>query len=124
MTTEMLGAELQKIDVVRERTGQNFIDARELLEANDWDVMEALIAYEHHTTTKIWEVKGLQVVNKVQQLIRQGSVTNIRIKANNRVVMEFPVTMGLVGTIFAPKLTLLAGITCLLSKCTIEFEQL
>jgi len=121
---ELLSEELQKIDVIRERTGLSFADARQLLEANSWDVMEALIAYENQTITSRWEVRGLEVVDKVKQLIKRGNVTNIRIKANDRIVMEFPVTIGVIGTVLAPKLILLAGLTCLLTKCTIEFDQL
>ncbi|NMB38222.1 MAG: DUF4342 domain-containing protein [Firmicutes bacterium] len=124
MTVELLSEELQKIDVIRERTGLSFADARQLLEANSWDVMEALIAYENQTITSRWEVRGLEVVDKVKQLIKRGNVTNIRIKANDRIVMEFPVTIGVIGTVLAPKLILLAGLTCLLTKCTIEFDQL
>ncbi len=124
MTMELLSEELQKVDVVRDRTGLSFADARQLLEDNNWDVMEALIGYENQTTTSRWEVRGLEVVDKVKQLIKRGNVTNIRIKANERIIMEFPVSIGVIGTVLAPKLTLLAGLTCLLTKCTIEFDQL
>jgi hypothetical protein len=123
MTAELLQEDLHKIDVICERTGLSFADARELLETCSWDVMEALITYDQHAKTNVWEVRGREVVDRVKQLIRKGNVTNIRIKANGRVIMELPVTAGVVGTILAPKLAFLAGITCLLTKCSIEFDE-
>ncbi|NLM69787.1 MAG: DUF4342 domain-containing protein [Firmicutes bacterium] len=123
MTAELLHEELQKIDVIRERTGLNFAEARELLEISNWDVMEALIVHDQQSTKTVWEVRGREVVDRVKQLIRKGNVTNIRIKANDRVIMELPVTAGVIGTVIAPKLALLGGIACLLTKCSIEFDQ-
>lgn len=125
MTTDFLNEELEKIDVVRERTGLNFEEARELLDDTKWDVMEALVLYEQELSmlTNKWEVRGSEVVAKVKQLIKRGNVTNIRIKTSGRTVMELPVTLGLVGSVLAPKLALFAGITCLLTKCTIEFDE-
>lgn len=125
MTMEFLNDELDKIDVVRDRTGLNMEEARELLEDTQWDVMEALILYEQELNmlSNKWEVRGFEVVDKIKQLIKRGNVTNIRVRTDNRVVMEFPVTLGVVGSVVAPKLALLAGVTCLLTKCTIEFDQ-
>ncbi|HHX02638.1 MAG TPA: DUF4342 domain-containing protein [Firmicutes bacterium] len=123
MSAELLNEELQKIDVIRERTGLSFADARLLLESVNWDVMEALVTADRDSRRSVWEVRGMEVVDRVKQLIRKGNVTNIRIKANDRVIMEFPVTAGVLGTVLAPKLALLAGAACLLTKCSIEFDQ-
>ena len=46
MATDLIMEELQKIDMIRDRTGLSFADARQLLEENNWNVMEALITYE------------------------------------------------------------------------------
>lgn len=123
METDLLSEELQKIDVVRERTGLSFEEARNLLADAKWDVMEALVTYDQESNSRQWEVKGYEVVDKVKQLINKGNVTKIRIRSKDRLIMEFPVTVGVIGSVFAPKLILLAGITCLLTKCTIEFDQ-
>ena len=58
MTAELLHEELQKIDVIRERTGLNFAEARELLEISNWDVMEALIVHDQQSTKTVWEVRA------------------------------------------------------------------
>ncbi|HOB09639.1 MAG: DUF4342 domain-containing protein [Limnochordia bacterium] len=123
MSAGLINEELQKIDVVRERTGLSFTDARSLLESVNWDVMEALITADRSAQKRIWEVRGMEVVDRVRQLVRKGNATNIRIKTNDRVIIELPVTAGVLGTVLAPKLALLAGAACLLTKCSVEFDQ-
>ena len=44
------------------------------------------------------------------------------LKNNQRTVVEVPVTSECFGTILAPRLMLLAGVTCLLTKCSVEFS--
>ncbi|MGB3984514.1 MAG: DUF4342 domain-containing protein [Limnochordia bacterium] len=123
MSAGLINEELQKIDVVRERTGLSFTDARSLLESVNWDVIEALITADRSAQKRIWEVRGMEVVDRVRQLVRKGNATNIRIKTNDRVIIELPVTAGVLGTVLAPKLALLAGAACLLTKCSVEFDQ-
>ena len=123
MSAGLINEELQKIDVVRERTGLSFTDARSLLESVNWDVMEALITADRSAQKRIWEVRGMEVVDRVRQLVRKGNATNIRIKTNDRVIIELPATAGVLGTVLAPKLALLAGAACLLTKCSVEFDQ-
>ena len=84
MSAGLINEELQKIDVVRERTGLSFTDARSLLESVNWDVMEALITADRSAQKRIWEVRGMEVVDRVRQLVRKGNATNIRIKTNDR----------------------------------------
>lgn len=125
METNLLNEELEKIDVVRERTGLSFVDAQALLVETNWDVMEALVLYEQeeHAYRNSWEVRGHEVVDKVKEIFKAGNITNIRIKSNERTIMELPVTVGVIGAVLAPKLAVLAAATCLLSKCTIEFDR-
>lgn len=125
ISTELLNEELDKIDIVRDRTGLCFEDACNLLIEVNWDVVDALVLYEQELTImeNQFQTKGAVFVKKVKDLIYQGNNTNIRVKTNDRTVIEFPITLGVLGTVLAPRLTLLAGATCLLTKCTVEFNQ-
>ncbi|NLM24590.1 MAG: DUF4342 domain-containing protein [Firmicutes bacterium] len=119
LSTELLNQELDKIDIVRDRTGLCFEDACGLLEDANWDVMQALVMYEQELRDQGF---SSVVVSKLKELIHQGNTTNVRIKNNQRTVVEVPVTLGVLGTILAPRLMLLAGVTCLLTKCSVEFS--
>lgn len=73
-----------------------------------------------------WEtikVEGGQLVDKFKQLIHEGNVRRIRIKQGDRVVVEFPLTVGVVGTVLAPTLAAVGALAALLTDCSIEVER-
>ena len=75
---------------------------------------------------KTWEtfkVKGDDLVKFVKQLIHEGNVRRVVVKQGSRTVVEFPVTVGVVGALAAPELAALGAVAALLSECTIEVER-
>ncbi len=74
----------------------------------------------------MWEsikAEGGQLLEKVKQLLREGNIRRIRIKQGDRVVAEFPLTVGVVGTVFAPVLAAIGALVALLQDCSIEVEK-
>jgi len=65
-------------------------------------------------------VRGTQLVDKVRELIHAGNVRRVIVKRHGRVVVEFPVTVGVVGTLLAPQLAALGALATLLTESTIE----
>ena len=63
---------------------------------------------------------GEQLVSKVKELIHEGNVRRIIIKQDGHTVMEFPLTVGLVGVIVAPALAAIGAIGALIAQCSIE----
>ena len=73
-----------------------------------------------------WEtikVQGGELVDKVKQLVREGNVRRVRIKQEDRTIAEFPLTVGVVGTVFAPVLAAVGALAALLTDCSIEVER-
>jgi hypothetical protein len=73
-----------------------------------------------------WEsfkASGGQLLDKVADLIREGNVRRVRIRQSDRVVAEFPLTVGVVGAALAPVLAAIGAIAALLTECTIEVER-
>ncbi len=66
------------------------------------------------------QVMGEQLVSKVKELIHEGNVRRIIIKQDGHTVMEFPLTVGLVGVIVAPALAAIGAIGALIAQCSIE----
>ncbi len=65
-------------------------------------------------------VSGEKVVEKVKELIREGNARRIIIKnEEGKSIMEFPVTVGVVGALIVPVLAALGALAALLTKCTI-----
>jgi len=73
-----------------------------------------------------WEsfkVTGEDLLKRVKQLIHEGNVRRVVIKQGSRTVVEFPVTVGVVGALAAPELAALGALAALLTECTIEVER-
>ncbi len=67
-----------------------------------------------------FKVKGKDVVEKVKKLIKEGNARRIIVKnEKGDVVAEFPVTVGVIGTVLAPVLAAIGAITAVLTNCTI-----
>lgn len=108
--------ELEKIDVLRERLGLNYQEAKEALDAAKGDLIEALISMEQKKSTT-WENKltdqGEAIIAKIKNIIQQGNVTKVKVKKDDETVLEIPATvgaLGLVGILASTPLTLVAGI--------------
>ena len=74
----------------------------------------------------IWqtiETTGDQVIKSVQQLIEAGNVRRIRVRQKDRVVAEFPLTFGVIGTVIAPVLAAIGALTAVMTDCTIDVER-
>ena len=69
------------------------------------------------------KVEGGQVLDQVKKLIQEGNVRRIVIKQDGRSVVEFPLTVGVVGAVFAPMLAAAGAIAALLTECTIEVTR-
>ena len=69
-------------------------------------------------------VKGEQLLNKVKELIAEGNVRKITIKdKSGKELMSFPMTIGVVGAVFAPVLAAIGALAALIGECTIAVER-
>jgi hypothetical protein len=73
--------------------------------------------------TETIAVEGSQLIDKVKQLIHEGNVRHITIKQDERIIVEFPLTIGVVGVVLAPVLAAVGALAALLTDCTIEIER-
>lgn len=74
----------------------------------------------------VWEtikVEGGEFLDRVKQIVEQGNARSIVIKQDGRRIAEFPLTVGVVGAVFAPVLAAVGALAAVLSKCTIEVER-
>ncbi len=74
----------------------------------------------------IWEtirLQGSEILEKLKQIIHEGNARRIVIKQGERIVAEFPLTAGVVGTFIAPVLASVGALVALLKDCSIEVER-
>lgn len=78
---------------------------------------------EQRSWSETINVDASQLLGKVQQLIREGNVRRIVVKQGGRSIAEFPLTIGVVGAVFAPILAAVGAMAALLTECSIEIER-
>jgi hypothetical protein len=78
---------------------------------------------EERSWSETINVEAGQLLNKVQQLVREGNVRRIVIRQGDRTIAEFPLTIGVVGAVFAPILAAVGAMAALLTECSIVIER-
>jgi len=119
---------LEKIEIIREKTGVTYKEAKAALEKTGGDVVDALIYIEEmQSAAPRWKervsVTGNELLSKVRELLHEGNVTRIVVKQNEQTIVEIPVTVAAVGAILGPAIAALGVIAALVSRCTIEIER-
>jgi len=69
------------------------------------------------------ETTGDQVLASIKQLVEAGNIRRIRVRQKDRVIAEFPLTFGVIGTVIAPVLAAIGALTAVMTECTIEVER-
>ncbi|MBU3090730.1 DUF4342 domain-containing protein [Clostridium sp. CM028] len=123
---------LEKIDIVKERTGVTYTDAKEALEECDGDVVNALIYIEaKQKKTEKFNMKEMyttkdEFVTWIKNTARKGTVTRIKIKKDETVIIDIPVNAGiaagLVG-LYMPSLIGIGLLTAVITKVNIEITK-
>lgn len=71
-----------------------------------------------------FDVNGENLLKKVKELIKEGNIRKITIKdKSGKVLIVFPLTIGVVGTVIAPVLAAIGAIAALIGECTISVER-
>jgi hypothetical protein len=75
------------------------------------------------TRKETFKVSGENLVKTVKELIAKGNVRHITIKdKEGKVVVEFPLTIGVVATALLPVLAAIGAMAALIGECTIAVE--
>ncbi|HEY3251994.1 MAG TPA: DUF4342 domain-containing protein [Ignavibacteria bacterium] len=76
------------------------------------------------TTNETFSINGEQLLKKIKELINEGNVRKITIKdKSGKELMSFPLTVGVVGAVFAPVLAAVGALAALVGECTITVEK-
>ena len=71
-----------------------------------------------------FRASGDELLAKVKELVREGNVRRVVIKNDaGKVLIDLPLTVGVVGAIVAPQAAAVGAIAALLGHCTILIER-
>ena len=75
------------------------------------------------TFTESFKVAGEQLVDAVKRIVHEGNVRRVIIKHDGHTIVEFPLTVGVIGAVLAPLLAAVGAIAAALKECTLEVER-
>ncbi|MBU3153583.1 DUF4342 domain-containing protein [Clostridium estertheticum] len=123
---------LEKIDIIKERTGVSYTDAKEALEECDANVVDALIYIEakekksaKFNMDEMYTTKD-EFLAWIKEIARKGNVTRIKIKRDDKVVIDIPVNAGIAVGIVGLCIPYLFGIgifAAVVTNVTIEITK-
>ncbi len=123
---------LEKIDLIRERTGISYAESRDILILCEGDVLESLIYIEKRSkkdkksVISEFTATAEEFKDWIKETIRKGNVTRIKIKKDEKILVDLPVNAGLaVGmvTLIFPLLAAAGIFTAIISSVTIEITK-
>ena len=126
---------IEAIDQVMDRVpGVTYAEVKEALIKCDGDVVDAIILLQNNSTNEenikskktfedVFGKDSEQIKEEITELIRKSNVIRIVIEKNGKIIMNIPITVGVVGVVFAPILALVGLSASVLAKYRIKIEN-
>lgn len=120
---------LEKIELVKDRTGVTYQEAKEALEAADGSVVDAIIAIEEKINAGVSGQasnvgsKASALVDAIKENINKGNVSRIKVKKDGEIILNVPVTAGILGVVIAPIASIVGVVAAFGFKCVIEIVR-
>ena len=114
---------LEKIELVKDRTGVSYKEAKEALEAADGSVVDAIIAIEENLDDrKEGKVNSYvsEMMKKIKELVNKGNISKISVVKDEEPIINIPVNVGIIGAVIAPWGVVAAAIAAFGFKCRVE----
>lgn len=123
--------ELEKIDLIRDRLGVGYKEAKEALDAAGGDVVRALVLLEDKENRFSEKIQGRsqEFMGQIKGILHKGQDTRIKVKQGDRTVFEFPApvgALGVLGVLASSQLALLGALgtmTAMAKNYTLEIER-
>lgn len=79
---------------------------------------------EEYAHTEEFEFNGDTLIAKIKELLHEGNIRRIILKnEDGRILIDIPLTVGILGTLVAPQLAALGAIAALVTHGTIIIER-
>ena len=126
---------IEAIDQVMERVpGATYVQVKEALLKTDGDVVDAIILLQDNSAAEegkkdkksfedVFGKDSEKIKEEVTELIRKSNVVRIVVEKNGKIIINVPITVGVVGVVFAPILALVGLSASVLAKYRIKIEN-
>jgi hypothetical protein len=79
---------------------------------------------EQKVRTEEFKIQGDMIIAKIKELVQEGNIRRIIKDEEGKSLIDIPLTAGVVGAIFAPKLAALGAILAMTKHGTIVVEKI
>ena len=117
---------LEQIELVKDRTGVSYKEAKDALEFANGNVVDAIIYVEeniNHDYEKSSTSAVDNAVRSVKEAVRKGNVAKIRIYKGDDIILNVPVTIGAIATVLFPWGVIASAIASAAAKCKVELVK-
>lgn len=130
---------LEKVDLVKERTGVSYGEAKEALVISDGDVLDAIIYLEQKMQAEKTEFteanKGdegckTETIEELKlwlkDLINKGNVTRVKVSKDGKKLVDVPVNAGIAAGVIAiiiPPILAFVVVAAVVTQVTIEITK-
>ncbi len=127
---------LEKIDQVLERvTNATYKEVKEALLVTDGDVLDAIIYLEQNkkaikiktkTKAKVENALGKdaeEIKTQLKEMLKRSNVIRIVVEKDGKIIMNIPLTVGVVGIALGPLVTLVGLSAAVIGKFNIKIEN-
>ncbi|MBS5937163.1 DUF4342 domain-containing protein [Clostridium sartagoforme] len=123
---------LEKVDLVIERTGVTYAEAKHALEVSNGEVLDAIIYIESikeadaEANEKIKSESIEDFKEWLKELINKGNVTRIKISKDGKEIVNVPVNAGIAAGVIAiilPPVLAFVLIAAVVTKITVEITM-
>ena len=117
---------LEKIELVKDRTGATYAESKAALEAAEGSVVDAIIALEEvknkeHDKVDGPSLKDSPIFAKMKEIVDKGNVSRILISKDGKTIVNFPVTAGVIGAVLVPWGAIFGIVAAVGTQCNIDF---
>ncbi len=118
---------LEKIELVKEKTGVSYKEAKAALENANGSVVDAIVSLESmsevNDDSTVGNV-GQNILNALKETVAKGNASRVRItNEDGEPILSIPVSIGLVGAFITPWGFIIATAASFGFKCNIEIVK-
>lgn len=114
---------LEKIELVKDRTGVSYKEAKEALEKADGSVIDAIVAIEEKVDLNSNSQSKSSIdetVKKIKDLVKRGNISKITIKKDDEIILNIPLNVGIIGAVAFPWGMVASAVAAFGLKCKIQ----
>lgn len=132
----MIDITLEKIDQVLERVpSASYAEAKEALVISDGNVLDAIIYLEQNKKTTKVKNKAKEkmetalgkdaeeIKNQLKEMLKRSNVIRVIVEKDNKIIMNIPLTVGVVGLALGPLVTLVGLSAAVIGKFNIKVQN-